>query len=87
MQQLVIKKLKNPLLVKLKFPEAEKMAYFAQLIQVGEPAVDDVIGFIDGLLDLTCECTSELIEHNAMFKAKTKYYFKCVERRKGTHQV
>ncbi len=65
MLQLVVKKLKNHPLAKGKFPYAEKMAYFAWLIQTREPAVDDVIGFMDGLA-LTSECTSEVIGQNAM---------------------
>jgi hypothetical protein len=43
MIQLIVKKLKNYPLAKVKFPDEEKMAYFAQLIQAREPEVDDVI--------------------------------------------
>ena len=66
MMQLVVKKLKSHPLAKVKFPDKEKMARFAQTIQEREPEVDDVIGFMDGLA-LTSECTSELIEQNAMY--------------------
>jgi hypothetical protein len=66
MIKLVVKKLKRHPLAKVKFPNEEKMAHFAQLIQAREPEVDDVIGFMDGLA-LTSECTSEVIEQNAMY--------------------
>jgi hypothetical protein len=66
MLHLVVKKLKKRPLAQVRFPTAEKMAYFAQLIQAREPVVDDVIGFMDGV-SLTSECTSEVIEQNAMY--------------------
>jgi hypothetical protein len=47
------------------FPDAEKMAHFARLLQSQEPTTDDIKGFMDGLA-LTSECTAEDIEHNAM---------------------
>ncbi len=64
--KLVVKKLKSNPLAKVGFPNEEKMEHFAQLIQTREPKVDDVIGFMDGLA-LTSECTSEVIEQNAMY--------------------
>jgi hypothetical protein len=66
MLRLVVKKLKNHPLAKVRFPNEEKMASFASLIQAREPSVDDVIGFLDGL-SLTSECSSEVIEQNAMY--------------------
>jgi DDE superfamily endonuclease len=66
MVRLVVKKLKNHPLAKVRFPDADKMALFAQLIQGREPSVDDVIGFLDGL-SLASECSSEVIEQNAMY--------------------
>ncbi len=66
MMQLVVKKLKSHPLAKVKFPDEEKMARFARTIQEREPEVDDVIGFMDGLA-FTSECTSKLIEQNAMY--------------------
>jgi hypothetical protein len=65
MMQLIVKKLKSHPLAKVKIPDEEKMAQFARNIQEREPEVDDVIGFMDGLA-LTSECTSKLIEQNAM---------------------
>jgi len=47
MLKLVVKKLKRHPLARVKFPNAEQMEYYAQLIHEQEPAVDDVIGFMD----------------------------------------
>ncbi len=66
MLRLVVKKLKNHTLAKVRFPDADKMALFAQLIQAREPLVDDVIGFLDGL-SLASECSSELIKQNTIY--------------------
>jgi hypothetical protein len=63
---LVVKKLKNHPLAKVRFLDADKMASFAQLIQAREPSVDDVISFLDGL-SLASECSSEVIKQNAMY--------------------
>ena len=63
MSLLVVKKLKRHPLARVKFPD---MASFARQIQIHEPEVDDVIGFMDGFL-LTSECTSEMLEQNSMY--------------------
>jgi hypothetical protein len=68
MLRLVVRKLKRHPLARVRFPDAEKMAYFAQLIQSQEPRMDDVIGFMDGLA-LTLECTLKDIEQNAMYSS------------------
>ncbi len=52
--------------VQVQFPDEEKMARFARQINQREPAVNDVIGFMDGVA-LQSECTSEQIEQNAMY--------------------
>jgi len=59
MLNLVVKKLKRHLLACIRFPNAEQLEYYAQLIHEWEPAVDDVIGFVDGV-SLTSECTPSL---------------------------
>jgi hypothetical protein len=66
MLRLVVTKLKHHPSAKVKFPSEEKMVCFARFIQEREPAVDDVIGFMDGLA-LTSECTSDELEQNAMY--------------------
>ena len=66
MLKLVVKKLKRHPLACVRFPNAEKMEYYAQLIHQREPAVDDVIGFMDGV-SLTSECTSEPVVQNSMY--------------------
>ncbi len=50
MLQLVVKELiMNHPLAKVRFPNVEKMASLASLIQAWEPSVDNIIGFLDGL--------------------------------------
>jgi len=66
MLKLVVKKLKRHPLARVQWPDEEKMAEYAQLIHQREPAVDDVIGFMDGV-SLTSECTSEPLVQNSMY--------------------
>jgi hypothetical protein len=61
-----VQKLKRHPFAQVKFLDEEKMARFARQINEHEPAVNDVIGFMDGLA-LQSECTSEQIEQNAMY--------------------
>jgi hypothetical protein len=65
MLSLVVQKLKIHPWARVEFPDVDQMASFARQIKSHEPEVDDVIGFIDGLL-LTSECTSEMLEQNSM---------------------
>jgi len=66
MLKLVVKKLKRHPLARVQWPDEEKMAEYAQLIHQREPAVDDVIGFMDGV-SLTSECTSKPLVQNSMY--------------------
>jgi hypothetical protein len=66
MLSLVVEKLKKHPLARVKFPNVDRIANFARQIKIHEPEVDDVIGFMDGIL-LTSECTSEMLEQNSMY--------------------
>jgi len=66
MLKLVVKKLKRHPLACVRFPNTEQLEYYAQLIHQQEPAVDDVIGFMDGV-SLTSEWTSEPVVQNSMY--------------------
>jgi hypothetical protein len=66
MLKLVVKKLKRHPLASIRFPNAEQLEYYAQLIHSREPVVDDVIGFMDGM-SLTSECTSEPVVQNSIY--------------------
>jgi hypothetical protein len=66
MLKLVAKKLKRHPLACIRLPNAEQLEYYAQLIHEREPAVDDVIGFMDGV-PLTSECTSKPVVQNLMY--------------------
>ena len=66
LSQVVHKLIRHPMTrVQFQFPDAEKMEYFARLIHQCDPKVDDVIGFMDGLL-LISECALEVLEQNAI---------------------
>jgi heme exporter protein D len=58
---LVVQKLKRHPLARVKFHNVDKMASFARQIQIHEPEVDNVIGFMDSL-SLSSECASEMLE-------------------------
>jgi hypothetical protein len=61
---MTVKRLQYHPLAKVKFPNVEKMQLFLDMISVQEPAVNNVIGFMDGL-GLATECTDERITQNA----------------------
>ncbi len=62
--RMTVKRLQYHPLAKVKFPNVEKMQLFLDMISVQEPAVNNVIGFMDGL-GLATECTDERITQNA----------------------
>jgi hypothetical protein len=62
----VVKKPKNHPLAKVRFPAADKMALFTQLIQAHDPLLDYILGFLNGF-SLASECSSEVIEQNTMY--------------------
>jgi hypothetical protein len=47
-------------------PQQKKMREYTDIVQVREPLVDDVIGFIDGV-SFPAECTSKGVARNAMY--------------------
>ncbi len=63
---MTVKQLRYHPLVRVKFPNVEKMQLFLDMISVQEPTVNNVIGFMDGL-GLTTECTDERIMQNAYY--------------------
>jgi hypothetical protein len=66
MLKLVVKNLKRHPLARVCFTNTEQLEYYAQLIHEQEPAVDDVIGFMDGV-SLISEFTSEPVGQNSMY--------------------
>lgn len=66
MLKVVCKKLKNNEYAKVSFPDPEKMAEFASIIQLREPLVDNVIGFVDGL-SLPVQCSDNECLQNAAY--------------------
>jgi hypothetical protein len=53
-------------LVRIKFPDEQKMQQFAEMICIREPTISNVIGFMDKL-GLATEMTDERIQQNAYY--------------------
>jgi hypothetical protein len=66
MLKLVVRRLRHHPIVRVEFPNEQRKQQFAQLISVHEPAVTDVIGFMDGV-SFKSECTSKHIQQNAFY--------------------
>jgi hypothetical protein len=64
--RMTVKWLQYHPLVRVKFPNVEKMQLFLDMISVREPTVNNDIGFMDGL-GLTTECTDERITQNVYY--------------------
>jgi hypothetical protein len=56
MLQLIVQQLSVHPIAQVKFPDQEKMRQFANMVQLRAPIVNDVIGFMDGVL-IPVECT------------------------------
>jgi hypothetical protein len=50
----------------VKFPDGDKMREYTAMVEVREPIVNDIIGFMDGVLFST-ECTDERVDKNLMY--------------------
>jgi hypothetical protein len=46
----VLRKLQNHPFAQVRFPDEHKMREYADMVQLQEPEVDDIIGFMDGVL-------------------------------------
>jgi hypothetical protein len=66
MIKLVVRRLRCHDSAKVSFPSPEKMQQFASMVNNREPAISDVIGFMDGV-SFKSECTSERITQNAFY--------------------
>jgi len=62
----VVRNLRVHPMARIQFPNNEKMAEFAAMVQQREPLVDDVIGFMDGV-SFTTQSTDERLEQNAFY--------------------
>jgi hypothetical protein len=64
MMKLIVKKLKNNAISRIRFPQNdEEKQYYASLIERREPSIKNCIGFVDGL-SVACQCSSEITEQN-----------------------
>ena len=48
------------------FPDDNQMRVFADIIQIREPMVNNVIGFVDGL-SLAVQCSDDIVQQNAAY--------------------
>ena len=64
--KIVVPRLRFHPAARIQFPSAEKMQLFASMVCNCKPTVDNVIGFMDGVL-LATECTSEKVMQNAFY--------------------
>jgi len=46
----VVRKLQNHPFAQVRFPDEHKMREYADMVQLQEPKIDDIIGFMDGVL-------------------------------------
>jgi hypothetical protein len=54
----VVRKLRNHPFAQVRFPHKHKMREYADMVQLREPEVDDINGFMDGV-SFSYECTDE----------------------------
>jgi hypothetical protein len=66
MLKLVVRRLCYYPLAMITFPSLEKMELFVLMVNNGEPSINDVIGFMDGV-SLKMECTSKHVSQNAFY--------------------
>ena len=62
----VVRKLRNHPFAQVRFPDEHKMRGKVDMVQLREPEVDDIIGFMGGVSFLS-ECTDKQIEQNAFY--------------------
>jgi hypothetical protein len=66
MLEQVVRLLQDHPFARVKFPDEEKMRRFADMVQLQEPAVSDIIGFMDDVL-FAVECTDKHIKQNVFY--------------------
>ena len=66
MLRLVVRRLSDHPIARVRFPDRPKMQQFAEMVQRRAPIVSDVIGFMDGV-SIPSECTDERVEQNAFY--------------------
>jgi len=62
----IVRKLKTHPMARITFPNNQKMAEFAAMVQLREPLVNDIIGFMDGV-SFSAQSTDERVEQNALY--------------------
>jgi len=66
MLKTIVRALRDHPFARVKFPDEDKMREFAAMVQLREPLVNDIIGFMDGV-SFPAECTDDRIIQNSMY--------------------
>ena len=66
LRRMRVKRLHFRPLVKVTFPNEQKMQQFSEMISLREPTISNVTGFMDRL-GLATECTNERLQQNAYY--------------------
>ncbi len=62
----VVQLLRGHPFMRVKFSNGEKMREYANMVQMREPMVDDIIGFMDSV-SFPVECNDDHVKQNAMY--------------------
>jgi hypothetical protein len=62
----VVRLLRGHPFARVNFPNREMMREYANMVQMRESMVDDIIGFMDGV-SFPAECTDDRVKQNAMY--------------------
>jgi DDE superfamily endonuclease len=62
----ICKMLKSHPASEVSFPDAELMKVYARMVQIREPMVNNVIGFVDGV-SLQVQCSDDMLQQNAAY--------------------
>ena len=62
----IVQSLRNHPFARVKFPDGDKMREYAAMVQMREPLVDNIIGFMDGF-SFPAECADDRIAQSAMY--------------------
>ena len=62
----ICRKLRNHPSARVVFPDNDEMRNFAEMVQIREPMVNNVIGFVDGL-SVPVQCSDDILLQNAAY--------------------
>ena len=66
MIKVIVEKLRKHPASRIRFPDQQQMAIYAQMVNNREPAINNVIGFVDGL-SIPVQCSDDILQQNAAY--------------------